>query len=216
MGDKLQVPFVQGGGKDAPQAWVRNLASLGMKRGWSTLVLSLLCWLSGCAAASSAAGMTYRGTLPPAGPSQFANALQVGDVEGGRDTDPMGASQVGNEELRAALVASLQAYGLLAQAGSGGLRLRAVVAELVQPVAGFTFTVTATIHYTIQDERGHVFFDDTVISDASASTRDAFYGVKRLRLATEGAIRANIGKLIVRLRARQPAAAGSASSASRS
>ena len=62
-------------------------------------------------------------------------------------------------------------------------------------------TVIVTVHYTIVDERNKIVFDQTIVTPCTATVGDAFVGVKRVRIASEGAIRSNIGALIEKLNA---------------
>jgi hypothetical protein len=116
-------------------------------------------------------------------------------------------SQVGNEELREAISASLRAHGLLCRAetkrAAAPYTLRTVLADMEQPLGGLDMTVVVTVHYTIVDRHNAVVFDEKIVTPFTASVGDAFYGVKRLRIASEGAIRSNIAALITRLQALQ-------------
>jgi hypothetical protein len=84
--------------------------------------------------------------------------------------------------------------------GDARLKLNAELLELDQPLFGASFTVTASVHYTLTNmSTGEVVFDRKVTTPYTASFSDAFYGAKRLRLANEGAIRENIQRLMENL-----------------
>ena len=111
------------------------------------------------------------------------------------------ASQVGNAELREALIASLRSHGLLSDAPAGAKYLVAAnLQRLDQPMFGFNMTVTSSVHYTVNRASDNSpFFVRTIEAPYTAAVGDAFYGVERLKLANEGAIRENISRFLQEL-----------------
>ncbi|MDB5374928.1 MAG: hypothetical protein JWP04_3570, partial [Belnapia sp.] len=62
--------------------------------------------------------------------------------------------------------------------------------EVKQPFAGFNMEVTTTVRYRlIPAAGGDPVFDRQIVAAYSADFSSSFYGVTRLRLANEGAVR---------------------------
>ena len=162
--------------------------------------LILLCALavSACASASNPGAMIAE--LSDATIIDDASALRqnvsVGEVSGGKETNPLWTSEVSNEDFAEALRQSFSAHAMLATE-TGRYRLDATLEKLKQPFAGFNMTVTSTVNYTLTDlESGDVLFTETIEEAYTAEMGDAFMGVKRLQLANEGSIKQNISSLI--------------------
>ena len=155
--------------------------------------------LSGCASPARVDQMMVAGT-PAQRISQtpHKNNIAVKDVTGGKETNPMWVSNVGNSEFEQALEGSLRNAGLL----SGGKQLGkyVLVAHLEkvdQPFGGFNMTVTATVNYMLVERAtGKEIMNQRISLPFTASMSDALSGVERLRIANEGAVRANLTKLI--------------------
>ena len=117
-------------------------------------------------------------------------------VVGGRETNPLLASEVSNEDLQKALTAALTRYGLFSQViqnSSADYRLDVAVVDLKKPIAGFDMTVTAKLMWRLTNTHSQrVLWEDTISTPFKATVGDAFYGVHRLELANEGAIREGI------------------------
>jgi len=130
--------------------------------------------------------------------------LAVTSVEGGRRTAALGRSDIANEDLRPALEHSLRAAGYLADdSAAASIDLSASIVRLDRPSFAFTTTVTSVLRYrTIARETGVTLLDTTVEAKGSAGISDAFLGPKRLRLADEASIRANIECFLKVLRTR--------------
>jgi hypothetical protein len=126
--------------------------------------------------------------------SPYRQAIAVDRVTGGQDTNPLWVSKVGNADFRGALRNSLQANGLRAvRPQRARYRLSAKLVTLDQPLVGLSFTVKSSVKYTLRDTRtGRAAYDDIVSAAYTATFGDSVLGVERLRLANEGAIRANI------------------------
>ena len=119
---------------------------------------------------------------------------KIGSIEcsGGRTTNPLWTSNVGNEEFRTALANSLSVAGVFS-AGTGAYRVLAEIVHEEEPLFGFTFNVSEQLRYCMENRRtGHRVFDTTISSVGSASPDDEFVGIHRLRIVKERAIRANI------------------------
>jgi hypothetical protein len=165
-----------------------------------TLAVALI--VSGCAAPARIGQMTAN-TTPQQRIAQTAlhTNIAVRDVTGGKETNPMWVSNVGNSEFEQALEASLRDAGLLANGKQGGqYTLIAHLDSVDQPFGGFDMTVTATVSYSLVERAtGKEMYNRRISMPFTASLSSAFVGSERLRLANEGAVRVNITKLVEEL-----------------
>jgi hypothetical protein len=155
--------------------------------------------LSGCAAPARIDQMTA--SVSPQqriAPTSLRTNIAVRDVTGGKETNPMWVSNVGNSEFEQALEASLREAGLLAPGKQAGKYMLVAHLENVdQPLAGFNMTVTATVSYSLVERAtGKEVLQRRVSLPYTATMGAAFSGTERLRIANEGAIRVNITQLI--------------------
>lgn len=155
--------------------------------------------LSGCATPARTDQMTAQ--VSPA--QRIANTplrsnVAVKDVSGGKETNPMWMSNIGNSEFEQALEGSLRDAGLLSAGKQAGKYLLTAHMEKVdQPMFGASMTVTATVNYVLTERAtGKEVLNRTVSLPFTAAWNSSFVGTERLRLANEGAIRVNIGKII--------------------
>lgn len=166
--------------------------------------ISLACLISllvGCAAPARIEQMQVDPSLSTRtalAASPWRGNLAIKDVTGGKETNPLWISNVGSSEFERALENSLRNAGLLAanrQSGQGVLT--AHLLKLDQPMFGASFTVTASVQYTLVDRAtGKSLWSQTLTTPYTAAFGDALLGAERLKLANEGAIRANIAALI--------------------
>jgi hypothetical protein len=174
-------------------------------------VLLLMLALGACASGAVPGAM-----VPPISPdtvlasgSQLQRAVGVGTVDGGRETNPLLTSQVSSEAFAQALRQSLATHAMLAT-GSGIYRLDASLSDLSQPLAGFNMEVKARVQYRLTRlSDGALVWEREIANAFTADFSSAYYGVERLRLANEGAIRENIRQFLAALiaeEARNPAA----------
>jgi hypothetical protein len=175
------------------------------KRTWRSCKLLVMAAFSaalftGCVAQPAQTDAMVPGDLALYGaapPQALAQAVEMGIVSGGRPTNPLWMSQVGDEEFRAALERSLAMAGLLApRAEDAHYRLDTHLVGLAQPAIGFDATVTSTIDYRLTPLAEGKAFHTVVIEPYTATVSDAFSGVERLRVANEGSIRKNITRFI--------------------
>ena|SRR5215831_14498551 len=156
--------------------------------------------LDGCATPARVEQMTA--SAPAAATAAMPEALKqnvaIKDVTGGKETNPLWASQVSSSEFEAALEASLRNAGLLQPNRQGGrFTLVANLDKLEQPFIGLDMTVTATVTYTlVERSTAKTVWQKTLVTPYTAKFGDALFGVERLKLANEGAARANISALI--------------------
>jgi hypothetical protein len=155
--------------------------------------------LSGCASPARIDQMTATASAQQRiAPTPLRTNVAVRDVTGGQETNPLWKSNIGNSEFEQALEASLRDAGLLAPGKQAGKYMLVAHLENVdQPIAGFSMTVTATVSYSlIERATGKEVFQRRVSLPYTAGATAAFSGVERLRIANEGAVRANITQLI--------------------
>lgn len=166
----------------------------------TSLAIALL--LTGCAAPARVDQMTANAT-----PQQrivqtpLRTSVAVKDVTGGKETNPMWVSNVGNSEFEQALESSLRDANLLANGKQAGKYMLVANLERVdQPMGGFDMTVTVGVMYSLVERAtGKEILNRRISVPYTASFSSAFAGVERLRIANEGAVRANITKLIEEL-----------------
>lgn len=130
--------------------------------------------------------------------SAMKEAVAIGQVGGGKDTNPLWVSNISTADFEAALRSSLQSAGLLApDPQKCRVQLTAQLLSLDQPAFGLDMTVTASVLYTLTDcaTRKEVWVK-TLTLPYTAKFGDAVLGVERLKLANEGAARVNIAKLV--------------------
>lgn len=158
--------------------------------------------LTGCATPAQPERMVPRQlaaqTLDPA--SMLRGAIFLAKVGGGEETNPALVSKVGSKELEEALRSSLDQYGALSAAGTAAFELEVFLIELKQQAAGFRMTVDSFVRYKLTRTRDRkVMMDEIVTASHQATVDDALYGPRRLRLANEGAMRANIAAFLEKL-----------------
>ena len=163
-----------------------------------SLLVGVAILITGCASTARVDNMIIE-----AQPSQriiktpLRNNLAIRDVTGGKETNPLWKSNVGSSDLEQALEESLRSVGLLADRQSGRYMIIAHLNSLDQPSIGINFTVTASVSYTVVERAtGKNIYDRTIVLPYTANFGDHLYGVARLRLANEGAIRVSITQLV--------------------
>lgn len=130
--------------------------------------------------------------------SAFKNSISVADVTGGKDTNPMWTSQVSSDGFRRAIEQSLENTGMFNKFITGSrYQLTADLTRLDQPFIGFNMTVTSTVRYSlIESESRKEVYTRVIDISHTATVSDALGGAQRLKLASEGAIKANISSLM--------------------
>lgn len=126
-------------------------------------------------------------------------------VSGGEETNPLWVSKISNRAFEAALIEGLQhsqTFEHTFSSGSSDYHLEVTLMNLGQPLVGFDMTVTLTSQWKLsKNNSASVIWSETVSTTHTATTSDAFVGVIRLQMATEGAARKNIEGGIQRLAA---------------
>jgi hypothetical protein len=155
--------------------------------------------LSGCATNAAPERMT---ASPPVNQKlqnkSLANNITLRTVSGGHETNPLLTSQVDDEGFKQAIIASLKNSRLYG--GDAKYALDVNLLKLKQPFLGFDLTVTCQAHYLLQDETSNqIIFDKDLTTSYTATVSDAFVAIERLKMANEGAVRANIAEFIKQL-----------------
>ena len=143
----------------------------------------------------------------PTGETQFAadsalrEAVALRDVGGGEPATE--DARIGDDQLRQAVQDALQQYGLLqTDDAKARFRLNVSLVKLSQPGAGLDLTVNSQVRYTLaRVDTGVVLFNEVVAASYTATMGDELIAFLRMRLAKEGAIRANLSAFLARLRA---------------
>jgi hypothetical protein len=161
-------------------------------------VIALAALLGGCATAAKPEAMVAE---PVAIAHTSSSDVSV-VVSGGKATSTTGASQISDDGFAQALSDSITKSGLFkAVAPSGGrYRLAAFIGKVDQPMLGLSMTVKMEVSYTLTDTKsGKTVWSKNVASEHTAKVSDAFAGVARLRMANEGAAKANIQEAITEI-----------------
>lgn len=161
--------------------------------------LTLASLLGGCA--SPARGDHMAATATPQQRmviTPLRNNVAVLEVSGGQASNRLWASKVGNQDFSQALALSLNDAGLLAvNAPAARYTLSARMDRLEQPMTGIDLTVTATISYSLVEKAsGREVFRRTETVPYTAPFGDTFGAMDRMRLANEGAVKANIATVV--------------------
>jgi hypothetical protein len=168
------------------------------------ILVAILLAVSGCSSGARpdamTAAMTPETMIDAASP--LRNAVRIGTVTGGGETNPAWLSNISATDFRTALAQSLAAHGMQAtdtQAiGPGRYTIDVDLLSIDRPIFAFDMTVSATILYTITSSEARI--EETVITPPyTEKFSDTPFGPERLRRAIEGAIRENIDAFIKRL-----------------
>ena len=182
-----------------------RVSSMRLWHGVLVLVLTLL--LAACATPARREQMTIATPTPShTAPAALKQAISLGPVSGGKQTNPLWVSNISSEDFEAALRSSMLAAQLLVPDGKEcRVKLTAQLLSLAQPAFGLDMTVTASVLYTLVDCRTQKeVWVQTITLPYTAAFGDSLIGVERLKLANEGAARVNIQKLVELLAAYQP------------
>ena len=166
------------------------------------MLIASACLLAGCAAGAKPEAMVAEKVAV----SHQSNGDVSVIVSGGKATSAVGASQISDDSFAQALRDSITKSGLFkAVSASGGrYKLTAFIGKVDQPTMGFSMTVNMEVSYTLVDtESNKTVWSKNIPSSYTAKVSDAFAGVARLRLANEGAAKANIQEAITAMGALQ-------------
>jgi len=154
--------------------------------------------VAGCASPAQPSAMVPEGVPVLAREPRTVNLRAFG----GEPTLPVGRSKISNEGFVEALATGLAQAGLLLAVVDepGDYRLDVVIEEIAQPYFAFPMTVRLVTRWELA-RRGErePFWTDTIRSAHTVPFAVEFFGIRRLRLANEGAARAAILEGIRRL-----------------
>jgi hypothetical protein len=171
-------------------------------RNFTPMVLLILTLgLSACASGAKPGAMFPPNTsLTTIGPnSSLREAVAIGQVSGGNETNPLWLPDVSSNEFAEALRLSLAARGMFTR-NNDRFRLEATLISLDRPMAGINLTVTSKIRYYLtRFAENAVVFDLEIVATSTANFGAHSMFNERLRLANEGAIRENIAQFLTAL-----------------
>lgn len=165
-------------------------------------LIAFACLLAGCATGARPEAMVAE-KVAIAHPSSSDVSIVV---SGGKATSSTGASQISDDAFAQALRDSITSSGLFSAitANGGRYKLTAFIGKVDQPMMGFSLTVKMEVSYTLADTQSNrSVWSKNVASEYTAKVSDAFAAVERLRLANEGAAKANIHQAITEMAALQ-------------
>lgn len=118
------------------------------------------------------------------------------NVAGGQDTSALGKSNVADADLKTAIeetILKTKAFKQLVKVGGADYELSSSIMTVNQPSMGFSFTVKTDLAWKLRKVDGDkIVWRKVIQSEHTTGAGEAFAGVTRLRMATEGAIRNNI------------------------
>jgi hypothetical protein len=147
--------------------------------------------MAGCATPSKPENMIAKPAVAGVHHAQTTSVV----VAGGSDTSSLGKSQISNDAFRQAIAASIEqskTFSAVVQGKGGDYQLGVTVISMDQPSFGLSFTVKMEAAWSLKKADGTPVWQDSIKSEGTATTGDAFAGVERLRIANEKAAQANI------------------------
>jgi len=156
--------------------------------------------ISGCASPPTQEGMVPTGMVIS---KKHPETVRL-DVAGGADAATGAAGiAVSNAALETALNQAITESKLFSQVvrGNGGdFFLTANVFSVNQPMFGMAMTVKMEVGWTLKRASdGKTVWQEAIRSEHTSTPGEAFAGVTRVRLATEGAVKNNIAEAIARI-----------------
>lgn len=178
--------FVQCNGKDVSQIMLTHI--------WSVcrLILSVFCLavMAACATDARVDKMIFDGPRLSY-PDDIQKNIRINTVGGGNEANPLWSSQITTTAFKQSLEKSLAAQRLLA--ADAELTLDATLLEISEPQVAFDMEVAATVLYLlVKDTTGEIVFNESIVAPYIAGIEDAMSSAGRLRVASEGAVLANI------------------------
>ena len=155
-----------------------------------TIAMALL--LTGCASPATVNGMRPQ-SLAPQNKQPYSVSVQA---TGGEKTNPLWTSEISSESFAQAVREGIVESGLFRSVvtnGNGDYLLEVSLIKVNKPLAGFDMTVNLTANWKLTHiATRKIVYQDDISKSYTATVGDAFAGIKRLRLAEEGAARENI------------------------
>jgi hypothetical protein len=157
-------------------------------------VLGMISTLGGCASPANREAMQ---AAPVASLHKSEHSVAV-RTSGGADTGAMDSTNIADADFKSAIESSITQSGVfktVIQGSGADYDLSVSVVRLSKPLAGFSMTVTMEDAWSlIRASDKSVVWRKPITSTFTAGMGDAFAGVTRLRMAVEGAARANIAQ----------------------
>jgi hypothetical protein len=120
----------------------------------------------------------------------------IGQITGSAKTNKLWKSKISQQVFGNALRQSLNLHAILSE-GSGKYKVSAKLKELRQPFIGIELAVSARVEYQVTRISDSATVFEREITETHVSTlKDSYVFSDRLKLANEGAIKANIKKFI--------------------
>jgi hypothetical protein len=111
--------------------------------------------------------------------------------------------KVSDDMLKKALTDSItksQVFSSVVQGSGGRYLLTVAIAGLEQPMMGMSMTVNLEAGWTLKRaDTGATVWQEAIKSTHTTGATEAFAGVERVRLATEGAVRNNIASGLAKI-----------------
>jgi hypothetical protein len=142
--------------------------------------------LGGCAAPMTHENMVPQTIAGKKHPGTVSINVSGGSSEG---------LKVSDDTLKKALTESIaksQTFSKVIEGSSGNYLLTVAISSLQQPMFGGAFTVKMEAGWTLKRASGATVWQESIMSEHTATMSDSMVGVTRLRMATEGAARNNI------------------------
>ena len=120
----------------------------------------------------------------------------IGEITGSAKTNKLWKSKISKQVFGSALRETLVLHAMLSES-SGKYKISAKLKELRQPFLGLELAVTARVEYQVtRTSDGVIVFDHEITQTHVSTLNDSYVFSDRLKLANEGAIKANIKKFI--------------------
>jgi hypothetical protein len=165
-----------------------------MKLNYIKLILMVICagFLTGCASPATVQGMRSQ-TLALQNRHPFSVNVQV---TGGRNTNPLWTSEISDDAFIQAIRESISESGSfrsVVTTGSGDYLLEVIIVNVDKPLIGLDMTVNMTANWKLTHVPSNkIVYQQLIPQRYTATFGDSIVGIKRLRLAEEGAARGNI------------------------
>ena len=155
-------------------------------------LIAVVALLSGCATPATSVGM-----IPTSYEIVKKHPHTVSlSVKGGSETSPMWKSQISDEDFSLALIEAInssQTFSRVIKGVGADYMLDITIFNLEQPSFGTSYTVKIEVGWILKrTDNNTTVWKESIKSEHTATLSDALAAVKRLRLATEGAAKANI------------------------
>jgi hypothetical protein len=176
---------------------------ISMRCSWMFALLlcgaSFIVSLTGCATASQPAAMAATAIVPR---HRSSGSVMV-EVAGGSETTATTGPNISNTDFATAIRRSItesRLFAAVAGATPADYRLDVLIARVQQPMFGAAFSVSMECTWRLTHETDQeVVWEKAITSSFTGKWNDAFAGVTRLRMATEGAARNNISDAILQM-----------------